>query len=264
MAFHVRSNSLPSKSHPGIANVENHICRLKSSKETSVSASSICTKLASLRNLHEDINNLIQFPSLQKVLVNENRAIDLLDGSLKLIDMCEIARDVIFLTKESVQELESSLRRNRGIDAYKTSRKQIDKMVKKCIKNLKSFNPCCTPLLNEDSNLKAIASMFREGFSVLKSALTIFASKQKTWSLVSKFTHSSLVHSQMEEESNDQELYAMNIHKLQKDMDTLSVQNVMKQLMESEMTIQELEENLESFFQSLVKTRVSLLNVISD
>ncbi|KAL2503909.1 hypothetical protein Adt_19530 [Abeliophyllum distichum] len=256
MVFHVRSNSLPSKSHPVIANVKDHICRLKSFQEASVSASSLCTNLATLRDLHEDINNLIQLPSVQKALIDENWASELLDGSLELVDICGIARDIILLTKESVEELESSLRRNRGIDTYMNSRKKIEKMVKKCIKNLKSFDQCST---NKDSNL---ASALKEaqaiGFSVLKSALTIFASKQKTWSLVSKFSRSSHVHSQTEEE-----FYALNIDELRKDMETSSVKNVTKQLKETEMTFHELEENLAAFFRSLVKTRVSLLNVLN-
>ncbi|KAL2503912.1 Uncharacterized protein Adt_19533 [Abeliophyllum distichum] len=137
-------------------------------------------------------------------------------------------------------------------------------MVRKRIKNLKSFDQCSIAFLNKDNNLNATGTMLKQveaiGFSVLKSALSIFASKQKTWSLVSKFTQST----QREKESNDQELYALNIHKLQKDVDTLSVQNVLKQLKESEMTIQELEENLEAFFRSLVKTRVYLLNVLNN
>ncbi|CAA2954641.1 Hypothetical predicted protein [Olea europaea subsp. europaea] len=251
MAFHVRSNSLPSKSHPAVANVEDHICRLKSSIEVSVSSSSICTQLASLRDLHEDINDLIQLPSVQQALAGETFASELLDGSLKIVD-------------ESIQELQSSLRRNRGTDAYLTSRKNIDIMVKKCIKNLKRLEKGST---NKDNNFKAIATVLKEaqviGFSVLKSALTIFTSKQKTWSLVSKFTQSSRAYTQTEGESNAQELYALNINKLRKDMDPVSVQDVMKQLNASELTIQELEENLETFFRSLVKTRVSLLNVQS-
>ncbi|KAL2468125.1 hypothetical protein Fot_51650 [Forsythia ovata] len=178
MAFHVRSNSLPSKSHPVIANVEDHICRLKSSQEASVSASSICTNLASLRDLHEDINNLIQLPSVQKALIDENRANELLDGSLELVNICGIARDIILLTNESVEELESSLRRNRGIDTYMNSRKKIEKMVRKWIKNLKStFDQCST---NKASNL---ASALKEAqaisFSVLKSALKFLHQSKK-------------------------------------------------------------------------------------
>ncbi|CAA3029960.1 uncharacterized protein LOC111409611 [Olea europaea var. sylvestris] len=259
MAFHVRSNSLPSKSHPEIANVEDHICRLKSSEEASVSASSICAQLASLRDFHEDINNLIQLPSVQQALIDQLS--ELLDGSLELVDICGIARDVILLTKESVEELESSLRRNRGIDTYMNSRKKIEKNVKKCVKTLKSFDKCSTLFLKKDSNLKAVESILkaqRIGFYVLKSTLTVFASKQKAWSLVSKFSRSSQVNSQTEEE-----LYALNINKLRKDIDTFSVQTITKQLKESEMIFQELEENLEAFFRRLVKTRVSLLSVFN-
>ncbi|CAI9777942.1 unnamed protein product [Fraxinus pennsylvanica] len=257
MSFHVRSNSFPSKSHPEIANVEDHICRLRSSEEASFSASSICTQMASLRDVHEVINNLIQPPSVQQTFMDQ--ANELIDGSLELVDICGIARDVILLMKESIEELESSLRRNRGIDTYVNSRKKIEKMVKKCIKNLKTFDQCSTTFLNKDNNL---ASMLKEalaiGFSVLKSTLTIFASKQKAWSLVSMFSRSSRVHLHTEEG-----LYALNINKLRKDMDTLSAQSVMMQLKESEMIFQELEENLEAFFRSLVKTRVSLLNVLN-
>ncbi|KAL2468127.1 hypothetical protein Fot_51652 [Forsythia ovata] len=81
-------------------------------------------QLASLRDLHEDFNNLIQLPSVQQALANENFTSELLDGSLKLVEICGIARDVIFLMKESVQELQSSLRINRGFEAYTTSRKK--------------------------------------------------------------------------------------------------------------------------------------------
>ncbi|CAI9777937.1 unnamed protein product [Fraxinus pennsylvanica] len=200
--------------------------------QTSVSSSSICTQLASLTDLHEGINNLIQLRSVQQALTGENWASELLDRSLKLVDICGIVCDVIYLTKESVQELQSSLRRNRDMNEYINSRKKINKMVKKCIKILKSSYLCSTELLNKDNNLKAIVSMVKEA--------------------------------QTHEEKNAEEWYALNIHKLQKDMDTVSVQNILKQLNASEMTIQELEENLESFFRSIVKTRVSLLTVLNN
>ncbi|CAA3002329.1 Hypothetical predicted protein [Olea europaea subsp. europaea] len=102
-------------------------------------------------------------------------------------------------------------------------------MVKTCIKNLKRSEQRST---NEDKNPKVIATLLKEsyvnGFSVLKSALTLFRSKQKTWSL------SCHVHSQTEEESNSQEFYVLNTNKLRKEMDTLSVKDVMKQSNASE------------------------------
>ncbi|KAL0314461.1 UNVERIFIED_CONTAM: hypothetical protein Sangu_2290500 [Sesamum angustifolium] len=148
--FHSRSNSFPSQSHPVMESVEDHLCRLMSSEAASPSASSICVNLASLRDFHEGINNLIQMPSVQQALSqghSESWVNELLEESLKLVDLCGFLRDVVSSTKESIQDLESSIRRNRGenatrddINAYVASRKKINKMVKKCIKNLKSLN----------------------------------------------------------------------------------------------------------------------------
>ncbi|KAL8514942.1 hypothetical protein ACS0TY_013862 [Phlomoides rotata] len=66
--FHSRSNSLPSQTHPLVECVEDQLCRLKSSEATSTSVSS---KLAALRDLHDSINHLIQMPSFQQAISDE-------------------------------------------------------------------------------------------------------------------------------------------------------------------------------------------------
>ncbi|KAG8378063.1 hypothetical protein BUALT_Bualt08G0099100 [Buddleja alternifolia] len=244
--FHSRSNSFPSQSHPIVNGVEDHLRRLRTSEATSTSATSLCENLASLRELHEGINNMIQMPSIEQALSNEKGQSwinELLEGSLRLVDLCEFSRDVACLTKDSIQDLESSMRRNRGetatrdeIKAYVASRKKINKVVKKCIKNYKNS----TTLTDNE-----FGTMLKEtealDFSVLNSVLMHISgekesSKPKNWSLISKFT--SRVHSEVE-----------NI--------------TLKQLKATETNIQEIEEGLESLFRSLIKTRVSLLNVLS-
>ncbi|KAL2232205.1 uncharacterized protein LOC105155421 [Sesamum indicum] len=278
-AFHSRSNSFPSPSHPVMDVVEEHLCRLKSSEAASTSATSICTNLASLRDLHEGINSLIQMASVQQALSNEqdeNWINELLEGSLRLVDLCGFSRDVVCLTKECVQDLESSIRRHKGettktidMNVYVASRKKIDKMVNKCIKNLKGFNENSTALLDKDYDLKAIGTMLKEtealAFSILKCVLILMAgkkerSKQRSWSLLSKFTQTSRVHSEVQEEAVAENLCSFDIFKSLKSMDNIALQNKLKA---SEMTIEKLEEELEALFRSLVKTRVSLLNVLS-
>ncbi|KAI3464722.1 hypothetical protein Pfo_021385 [Paulownia fortunei] len=249
--------------------VEDHLCRLKAS--TSTSSTSICANLASLRDLHEGINNLIQMPSLQQALSHEqgeNWINELLEGSLRLVDLCGFSRDIVCLTKESVQELESSIRRKADdINAYVASRKKINKMVNKCIKNLKSFNQSSAALPDKDYDLKAIGTMLKEtealDFSVLKSVLILVSgakgrSKQRSWSLFSKFAQTSRVHCEIEQESGVDDLCFLNIRKTRNGVDNITL----KQLTATEMCIQELEEGLEAFFRSLIKTRVSLLNVL--
>ncbi|KAL7155609.1 hypothetical protein ABFS83_03G087300 [Erythranthe nasuta] len=261
--FHSRSNSFPSQSHshPIIESVEDHLCKLRASETTSV-----CANLDSLKNLHEGIKDLIQMPSIQQTLSHENWINELLDGSLKLVDLCAISREIVSLTKESVQDLESSIRRNKAqtatssdISAYVASRKKITKMVNKSIKSLKSFDHKST---TEDGLWRMMKEAESHDLSVLKSVLILLSgenetSSKKSWSLLSKFTTQN---NRVCSESVAEDLSSLNIQKSTKNMDC---KNMLKQLKSSKMIIQELEEGLEALFRSLVKTRVSLLNVLS-
>ncbi|KAG8378055.1 hypothetical protein BUALT_Bualt08G0098300 [Buddleja alternifolia] len=212
--FHSRSNSFPSQSHPIVNDVEDHLRRLRASEATSTSATSICTNLASLKTLHEGINNMIEMPSIQQALSNKHGQSwinELLEGSLRLVDLCEFSREVACLTKETIQDLESSIRRNRGetatkddIKAYVASRNKINKMVNKYIKNLKSFNQNSKSLPDVEFGmvLKETETIV---FSVLRSALTLITgekSKPKSWSIFSKFTQNSRVHSEKDDHAS--------------------------------------------------------------
>ncbi|XP_073120976.1 uncharacterized protein [Henckelia pumila] len=261
--------------------IQDHLCRLRDLEATS--AKSICSNLACLIKLHEEIKNLIEVPSIQQAISHDQCGTwinEILEGSLRLVDLCGFSRDVVCLTKESVQDLESSIRRNRGetatakdIDSYVASRKKINQMINKNIKNMKSFNQNMTPFLEKTEDLKAIVTVLKEmeaiSSSVLKSILIHVSgekrrSKQRSWLLLSKFTQTSRVRHAVDQEMDDGDmLYALDINMLQKGMDKIKKQNVLRELKSSEMTIHDLEEGLESFFRSLVKTRVSLLNTLS-
>ncbi|KAL0314469.1 UNVERIFIED_CONTAM: hypothetical protein Sangu_2291300 [Sesamum angustifolium] len=172
-------------------------------------------------------------PSTQQAISHETSekwTNELLEESLGLVDLCGFARDVLSLIKGSVQDLQSSIRRNRGetataddINAYMTSRKKINKMVKKFIKNFKNLDKNCTALLHEESDVKHIDS-------------------------------------ERDQECGAKCLFSLELLKSGKDMNTI---DVLKQLKASEMAIQELEEELEAFFRSSLKTRVSLLNALN-
>ncbi|XP_051123960.1 uncharacterized protein LOC127246561 [Andrographis paniculata] len=230
--FHARSNSFPSQSHPMVESVEDQLCRLNSSGATSTSTSSTCANLDGIRNLHE-----------ASEFVNE-----VLQGSLRLVDLCQFSRDIVRLTKESVQDLESSIRRNKGetvsvidIDCYVASRNKIKKMINK------------TVLKEADAHT----------LLTLKSVLMLMSgekesSNQRNWSLLSKFVKT------IKPENCVEELCSVDIPKSKKGMDCITSENMLKELRASEMTIQELDEGLEALFRNLIKTRVSLLNVLSN
>ncbi|KAL6524924.1 hypothetical protein OROMI_030517 [Orobanche minor] len=260
-SFHARSNSFPSQSHPIMNDVGDHVDRLKASLATSTF--SIRADMASLVDLHDGIDNLIRMSSVRQALAHEqseNLTNELLEGSLRLVDLCGFSRDIVLLIKESVQDLESAMRRKAdGIDSYVASRKKINKMVKKCIKSI-SYNS-----KQNSTELPPVGKMLKEAesldLSILKSVLMLLSgekekSNHRSWSLLSKRARSEVVR----QESCPEDLCYLNIHKSRKSIDS---KKILKQLKALEMSVHEIEEGLEALFRSLVKTRVSLLNALS-
>ncbi|KAK5842117.1 hypothetical protein PVK06_004446 [Gossypium arboreum] len=69
--FHARSNSLPSRPHPLVTQIGEHLCRLKYNESASSSSSSMSQKLSGLRDLYELVDNLLQQPLTQKSLAQQ-------------------------------------------------------------------------------------------------------------------------------------------------------------------------------------------------
>ncbi|KAF2322641.1 hypothetical protein GH714_026409 [Hevea brasiliensis] len=114
--FHGRSDSLPSRPHPLMSQLDDHICRLRASEATA-SSTSISHKLDVLQDLHECVDKLLLLPLTQQGLAQENnrKCVDeLLDGSLRLLDVCNSAKDALLQTKEYGLELQSTIRRRQG------------------------------------------------------------------------------------------------------------------------------------------------------
>ncbi|XP_021814024.1 uncharacterized protein LOC110756857 [Prunus avium] len=71
MACHTRSNSFNSRPHPIVQEVDEHLCRLRSSEATSTSSSSISHELSGLQDLHGSVDRLLQLPLTQQALAQE-------------------------------------------------------------------------------------------------------------------------------------------------------------------------------------------------
>lgn len=145
--YHARSNILPSWSHPLSSEVDEHLSRLASAESASTS-SSLNHKFSSLQNLHDCIDKLLQQPFNRQILAQEQQRKDvkwLLNGSLRLLDVCTTAMDALLQLKESTLELQSILCRKRGsttevaneVRKYLTSRKTAKKAILMALKNLK-------------------------------------------------------------------------------------------------------------------------------
>ncbi|KAK2631033.1 hypothetical protein EUGRSUZ_L03515 [Eucalyptus grandis] len=267
---HSRSISLPSRSHPLTTSVKDQLERLRSSEATS---SSVCKSLGGLKDLYESINDLLQLPLAQQAFSHDyhSKCIEpLLDGSIRLLDFCGTIREVFSQMKECVQELESSLRRKRGVDcgpaseveSYIKSKKRLQKVISKISENLKRVEK-----KKKNSNKETAPSMIEEAedisLSVFESLLCLLSgpkakSKINGWSLVSKLVSSKRISCEENVNNNNIEgLYVdLSVLKSVEDM----TPRVLKQPEASESTIQDIEEDLECLYRHLVKTRASLLN----
>ena len=94
---HTRSNSLPTRTHPIISEFNDQLRRLRDSEATSLSSTSINHKLNCLQDLHDCVDNLILLLFTQALAKerHEKLANEMLDGSLRLLDVCSIARDAL-------------------------------------------------------------------------------------------------------------------------------------------------------------------------
>jgi len=123
--YHVRSNSFPSASHPTSIRIEEELSKMRTWEATSTSTSeSIGTGLSFLEDLFICLEDLLNMASTQKVISNhqgEKCMEELLDGSVRVLDICCITRNTISQVKENVQALHSALRRRKGDSSIEKS-----------------------------------------------------------------------------------------------------------------------------------------------
>jgi len=103
------------------------------------------------------MNNLIHLPHNQKALCRGDVE-EILDGSLTLLDVSSYGQEALSQMKESVSDLQSSLRRSNceeGIHAYFISRKKISEVLSKCLAGLKKANTKSACLDNDVMGRKA-------------------------------------------------------------------------------------------------------------
>ncbi|KAL6214123.1 hypothetical protein ACLB2K_013561 [Fragaria x ananassa] len=220
-------------------------------------------------------SRLLQLPLTQQALAlekHDNWANELLDRSLGLLDICSVAKDALLLTKEYIQNLQSIIRRRGGEESdllasevrkYFSSRKMVQKSLHKAMGNLKGIeNQYNFSALSKDQETIAIINKLRDVEAVTRTvfeAILSFISGPKvssSWSFISKKLQSKREACEEEQVNEFAEVdAALKSHK--------SLDNAQNQLNNLETCIQDQEEGLECLFRQLIKTRVSLLNVLN-
>ncbi|PWA48513.1 hypothetical protein CTI12_AA490120 [Artemisia annua] len=234
--------------------VEEELTSLKT-WEASIScipdAETICTGLTSLDRLYACVDNLLCLPLSQQALSDhqhEKLVDELQDRSMRLLDICGSVRDLVTQVKEHVRDVQSALRRRKGdfiIDA--SFLKRLRKDANRSIADMKQIDHIYgSKPLNLDPYLSSVIRVLRDVseisisvFGLLLSFLSVSILKPKSsskWSKVSKFIQKGPA--------------------VSKDQLTISIEAL-------DYKIESIEGGLECMFRRLIRTRTSLLNILS-
>ncbi|XP_019172104.1 PREDICTED: uncharacterized protein LOC109167537 [Ipomoea nil] len=212
---HLRSISFPSRSHPSIQKVEEELTKLKTLQVSATpEAATISSGLLGLEQLYKCMDGLLNLPqTLQALSQNQNKKwVDgLLEKSVRLLDICGLARDSVSQLKEQLRDLQSSLRRRKGdssteatITRYTSFIKKMNKDAKKSVAALKKINveiEGSTPL-DVHHDISAVIRALREASEVSTSifqsvllflSMPVLKPKTSRWSVVSKLVQNGRV-----------------------------------------------------------------------
>ncbi|XP_021691040.2 uncharacterized protein LOC110672547 [Hevea brasiliensis] len=173
---HVRSISFPAKSPPKICKLEEELNTLSSWEASLANAETIHARLSGLGEIYRCIEDLLNLTATQQALAQhqeEKWVGDMLDDLIRYLDVCSKTRDAILLMKESVQELQSALRRSKdggessiesNIIAYIFRRKKMKKETAKSLASLKQDSIFAEPALltSNDHYLSAVVKALKE------------------------------------------------------------------------------------------------------
>lgn len=227
----------------------------------------------SLNELHDSVNELLSSPGIKLAIIDngqEKLAHEVSEASLKMADSCAAAKDLLLLAKDHLQSLQSAFRRiaassdtaaehnNHTISHHRLPRKQLKKAIMKRLDSMKGMKSSFAAAAEEeDRSLVAVVKLLKEvratTLSIVRSLLSLIA----------------IPHPGSKSESGRRDpLFRIKLTRV----DSLSfwekchvsdIRTMMKRLEEVEMVVDDMGAELEDMFRRLIRTRASLLNILT-
>nr|CAD1821274.1 unnamed protein product [Ananas comosus var. bracteatus] len=196
MACHLRSISLPSRSHSVELRCEEELKKLKACVATfSETAETMCDGLSgALGDLYECIEEALRLPSNQNALAcpHQKELVEAeLECSIRLLDLCGAMRDNLGAMKEHVQDVRLALRRadDAAIESKMQALIRLTKKANKEIKKQISKNRRATSHSKEDHDLPTTVKLLKESreitVSLLESVISFCPPKRRNQRLAS-------------------------------------------------------------------------------
>ncbi|XP_059285799.1 uncharacterized protein LOC132039311 [Lycium ferocissimum] len=225
-----------------------------------------------LRDLHDSANNMLHSPVIKQEITHQGQekwAHEVSETSLRMLDVCGTTKDVLLLVKDHVHDLKSTFRRiSVGENAttenkfapFHCHRKKLKKEMLKRLHSLKGMknNTKCidsSSSIDDKNNLMVVVNVLREvrvaTMSILESLMALMSMPSpNTTRKTSKGYFGS-------------KLLRVNSLSSWEKCDAMTLQCANKRLEAVELAIEDLEGELECIIRRLIRTRVSLLNLLT-
>ncbi|KAM3285662.1 hypothetical protein P3S67_024461 [Capsicum chacoense] len=271
-----RSISLPSRSHPAIQNIEEELNKLKTWEfSASPTAEAVYNGVVGLGEVYKCMGDVLNLPlTLQALSECQNKrwVDEILDKSVRFLDICGTTRDLVSQFKENIKDVQSLLRRRKGdlsISSYTSFRKKMKKDAKNLVSALKKLDhEEVVDVMEVDQLVSVVIRVLREvttiGISVFQMVLVFLSAPISRpiskWSLVSRLINKGYQDNVNEIESVDVALSSLSKcgpNEMEK------IQFVQSKLETVEAHFECIENGLDNIFRCLIRTRSTLLNVVS-
>ncbi|KAK1423524.1 hypothetical protein QVD17_18828 [Tagetes erecta] len=283
---HFRSISLPSRlpDPAALTSIETKIKEVKARGDLVCSSETIQHGLVGLAELYVGVNELLQSPHTRQVLSRGTLVQDALEGSVVLLDSCNVLKELIMLMKENVQILQSALRRKGGnltvvneIATYLRSRRRVKKSIIKSLETLKSIEKKMTLISfpDVDHHASRVSKVLGEvnalTIALFKTLLVFVSPKSKPVNgvqLLSKLglksttsTHDKKV---VVNEVQTVDMITMSLYKSTRNnkMKDADVHMTIGKLQILDVCIDGYEDALNCLFRIMIQNRASLLNIV--
>ncbi|CAH8252970.1 unnamed protein product [Arabidopsis lyrata] len=176
-----------------------------------------------------------------------------------MLDVCNVSKDVMALVRHGLQDLQLTLRCNGSnlsekIAAYNQYRNKLKKETLKCLNSLKSIDGGrgMMEMQSIEQNLLFVAEVLREvRRAIVTMVESLFSLVCVPW-LERKPSIGSF-----------SSIFTMQFCCFDDAWDKVAMQSANTRLEAAEITVEELEIELECIFRRLIQTRVSLLNILT-
>ncbi|XP_010935228.1 uncharacterized protein [Elaeis guineensis] len=270
---HVRSTSLPCRSHPAIAGLEDEIRALRAwlslPAPESGSPTWISTGLARIDLLHASLDDLLHVPQAQDTLRRHSSARwtdRLLDDFLRFADAYGSLRSTLMSLKQTQSELHTAIRRRdeARLASSLRSQKRIEKDLAKLAVSIREASRSPAPALAADAAEVELAGIMREVTAVsVAASAAVFLGIGAVSSTASAAVAASTSRASYWVVAPLRKLSLSQSSSLKKRDWEEWDDGVLERLEALEECIEALESKSERVFRSLVNTRVLLLNILT-